>query len=289
MHSRTIVRALLSAVATLVLTASAASAQGTIAGTVVDDNAGLTITGALVRIPALNRETLTDRTGRFLLPSVPEGRHTVTVRYLGYAPVSREVDVTRGATVRLELRISPARTELGALVITETRSGQAAALAQQQNAPNVTNVIAADQIGRFPDANIGDALKRVPGFTVALDQGEARFGSIRGTEPRFNTVMVNGERVPSAEAEVREVQLDLIPADMVQAIEVSKTLTPEMDADAIGGAVNVVTRAAPAGFRLNTTVGSGYNFIRDQPVLVGSAVAGNRFFSDRLGVIVSAS
>jgi outer membrane receptor for ferrienterochelin and colicin len=101
--------------------------------------------------------------------------------------------------------------------------------------------------------------------TVGLDQGEARFGSIRGTEPRFNSVMVNGERVPSAEAEVREVQLDLIPADMVQAIEVNKTLTPEMDADAIGGAVNVVTRAAPAGFRFSATTGSGYNWIRDKP------------------------
>src|SRR5690606_10798935 len=128
---------------------------------------------------------------------------------------------------------------LGALVVVATRSGQAAALNQQKNSANVTNIVASDQIGRFPDANLGDALKRIPGVTIALDQGEARFGSIRGTEPRFNSVMVNGERVPSAEAEVREVQLDLIPADMVQAIEVNKTLTPEMDADAIGGSVNV--------------------------------------------------
>jgi outer membrane receptor protein involved in Fe transport len=101
--------------------------------------------------------------------------------------------------------------------------------------------------------------------------------------------MVNGERVPSAEAEVREVQLDLIPADMVQAIEVNKTLTPDMDADAIGGAVNVVTRAAPAGFRLSATTGSGYNWIRNKPVLVGGLVAGNRFLDNKLGVIASAS
>jgi TonB-dependent receptor len=153
----------------------------------------------------------------------------------------------------------------------------------------VTNVVAADQVGRFPNANIGDAMKRIAGITIGLDQGEARFGSIRGTEPRFNTVMVNGERVPSAEAEVREVQLDLIPADMVQAMEVNKTLTPDMDAAAIGGAVNVVTRAAPAGFRLSSTVGSGYNAIREKPVLLGSVVAGARFLNDRLGAIVSAS
>jgi TonB-dependent receptor len=264
-------------------------AQGVITGTVVDDASGISITGAIVRVEALGRETLTDRAGRFVLTGVPAGPHTLTTRYIGYAPSTATVTVSAGRTATVTLRLRSAVTELGDLVVAATRGGQAAALNQQQNAANVTNVVAADQIGRFPDANIGDALKRIPGVTVALDQGEARFGSIRGTEPRFNSVMVNGERVPSAEAEVREVQLDLIPADMVQAIEVNKTLTPEMDADAIGGSVNVVTRAAPSGFRFSSTVGSGYNYIRDEPVLLGSAVIGTRFLNDRLGVIASGS
>ncbi len=266
-----------------------ASAQGTIVGTVLDSTSGLALTGVSVRIESLRRETLTDRSGRFVLTSVPAGSHQVAARYLGYAPAQQSVTVTNGQTVTVTFRVSSAKTTLGEVVVVATRTGQASALSQQQNAATVSNIVAADQIGRFPDANLGDALKRIPGVTVALDQGEARFGSIRGTEPRFNTVMVNGERVPSAEAEVREVQLDLVPADMVQAIEVNKTLTPDMDADAIGGSVNVVTRAAPAGFRLSSTVGSGYNFIREKPVLVGSLVAGNRFLSNRLGVIGSAS
>ncbi|MBX3133024.1 MAG: TonB-dependent receptor [Gemmatimonadaceae bacterium] len=271
------------------LAATPAFAQGILTGTVIDASNGLTVTGASVRIDAISRTTLTDRTGRFQFIGLPAGEHAVSVRYLGYAPVTEQVTIADGGRATLTLRIQPATTTLGAVVVTDTRTGQAAALAQQLNAPNITNVIAADQIGRFPDANIGDALKRIPGVTVALDQGEARFGSIRGTEPRFNSVMVNGERVPSAEAEVREVQLDLIPADMVQALEVSKTLTPDMDADAIGGAVNVVTRAAPSGFRLSTQVGTGHNVIRIKPVYLGSVVAGNRFFDDRLGVLVSAS
>jgi TonB-dependent receptor len=273
----------------LPLSAGAARAQGTLTGSVTDASNGLNITGALVRIDAIQRETATDRTGRFTLVGLPAGTHTVRVRYLGYTPVTREVAITNGGKTSIAVKISPATTTLGTVVVTESRIGQAAALSQQLNAPNVTNVVSADQIGRFPDANVGDALKRIPGVTVALDQGEARFGSIRGTEPRFNSVMVNGERVPSAEAEVRQVQLDLIPADMVQALEVNKTLTPEMDADAIGGSVNVVTRAAPSGFRFSTTAGSGQNVIRGQHILLGSALVGNRFFSDRLGAIVSAS
>ena len=282
-------RPLIASLLILLAAAVPAAAQGIITGTVVDETNGLAITGAAVRIDGTNREAITDRTGRFSFTNVPAGAQTLTSRYLGYAPLTVTVQVAAGQRATAVFRISPSTTTLGRVVVTETRTGQAAALNQQQNSANVTNVIAADQIGRFPDANIGDALKRIPGVTVALDQGEARFGSIRGTEPRFNTVMVNGERVPSAEAEVREVQLDLIPADMVQSIEVNKTLTPDMDADAIGGAVNVVTRAAPIGFRLNTTVGSGFNFIRNKPVLVGSAVAGNRFLDNKLGVIVSAS
>lgn len=268
---------------------AAAAAQGVLTGTVVDARSGLTMTGASVEVPALSRRTLTDRTGRFTLTGMPPGRHVVVTRYIGYAPDSVETTIRDRVPATVTFRLAPVTSRLGDLLITATRGGQAAAIAQQQNAVNVTNVVAADQIGRFPDANIGDALKRIPGVSVALDQGEARFGAIRGTEPRFNSVMVNGERIPSAEAEVREVQLDLIPADMVQAVEVNKTLTPEMDADAIGGSVNIVTRAAPAGRRFSFTGGSGYNWIRNEPVVLGSAVFGTRLFSDRLGVIASGS
>ncbi len=273
----------------LLALASPLAAQGVVTGIVIDDATNIAVTGASVRIAALNREVFTDRAGRFVITGVSAGPQVVTTRYIGFAPLTQTVTVADRATVGTTFRIRPSENVLGAVSVVATRTGQAAALNQQKNAANVTNVVAADQIGRFPDANLGDALKRVPGVTIGLDQGEARFGSIRGTEPRFNSVMVNGERVPSAEAEVREVQLDLIPADMVQAIEVNKTLTPDMDADAIGGAVNVVTRAAPAGFRLSATAGSGYNFIREQPVAIGGLVLGNRFFDNKFGVIASAS
>ncbi len=273
----------------LLAAAKPASAQGVITGIVIDDAADIAVTGASVRIAALNREVFTDRAGRFVFTGVPAGSQVVTTRYIGFAQLSETVNVTDGGTASVTFRIKPTESVLGAVTVVATRTGQAAALNQQKNAANVTNVVAADQIGRFPDANLGDALKRIPGVTIGLDQGEARFGSIRGTEPRFNSVMVNGERVPSAEAEVREIQLDLIPADMVQAIEVNKTLTPDMDADAIGGAVNVVTRAAPAGFRMSATAGSGYNFIREQPVAIGGLVLGNRFLNNKFGVIASAS
>lgn len=100
---------------------------------------------------------------------------------------------------------------------------------------------------------------------------------------------LNGNRIPSAEGDNRKVQMDVIPSDMIQTIEVNKTLTPDMDADAIGGSVDLVTRAAAGGQRISLTLLGGYNPIRTGATGSGSFVYGNRFFNDRLGVVLSAS
>jgi len=145
-------------------------------------------------------------------------------------------------------------------------------------------------MGRFPDANIGDAIKRVPGITMQNDQGEARNIVVRGMGPEFNSVTFNGERIPSAEGDNRRVQLDLIPSDMIQTVEVNKTLTADMDADAIGGSVNLVSRSAPNGLRVSGTVAGGYNPIRDNGFMgTANLVVGNRFAGNKLGFVLSGS
>lgn len=180
--------------------------------------------------------------------------------------------------------------EIGAVVVMGDQArGQAKALNQQKTNVNVSNVISADQIGRFPDSNIGDALKRVPGIAMQNDQGEARNIVVRGLASELNSVTLNGNRIPSAEGDNRKVQMDVIPSDMIQTIEVNKTLTPDMDADAIGGSVDLVTRAAAGGQRISLTLLGGYNPIRTGATGSGSFVYGNRFFNDRLGVVLSAS
>ena len=115
--------------------------------------------------------------------------------------------------------------------------------------------MAADQMSRFADANIGDAMKRIPGINVQYDQGEARFGQVRGTSPDLTSVTLNGNRLPSAEGDSRAAQLDLIPTDMIQTIEVNKVVTADMDGDAIGGAVNLVTKNSPYRQTLSANAG----------------------------------
>lgn len=286
---RLFIAAMLTALGWTAVPAMLQAQSGSVTGVVVDASTGLTLAGAAVEIAGTRPAGISNDQGRFLLIGVPAGSHELTVTYLGYATARQRIDVRGGDVTSVRFDLEPQALDIEGVTVVGTRRGQAAALNQQLNAANITQVVASDQIGRFPDANIGDAMKRVPGIVVIQDQGEARFGLIRGTEPRLNSVMVNGERIPSAEAEVREVQLDLIPADMVSAIEVNKALTPDMDADAIGGAVNIVTRSAPVERRISATLGSGYNFLADEPMGIGSGVLAQRFADGRVGLVLSGS
>lgn len=180
-------------------------------------------------------------------------------------------------------------SELEEIVVTGVFSGQQKAFDAQKGNLNVTNVVSADQIGKFPDSNIGDALKRISGINVQYDQGEARFGQVRGTPADFSSVTINGSRIPSAEGDIRNVQLDLIPSDMIQTIEVSKTLLPDQDGDAIGGSINLVTKETPRRFTLSAVAGTGYNWVSRKPQMNFGLTVGNTFLNDRLGVMLAAS
>ena len=275
----------------VILTALAVSVQaqqyGIIKGRVLDSD-NLSMPGATIVLESINKGAITDNFGYFTITGIPEGTYELTVSYIGYNSDKKQVSVESGKTTVVDFSLI-AGIELSEVVVSARLQGQSKALNTQMNKGNITNIISSDQVGRFPDANIGDALKRIPGINVQYDQGEARFGNIRGTAPQYNSVMINGERIPSAEAEDRTVQLDLVPADMIQAIEVNKAVTPDMDADAIGGSVNLVTRSAPYDRRASLTLGSGYNILAGKPIYNGAFILGDRFLNNKLGVIASAS
>jgi TonB-dependent receptor len=132
--------------------------------------------------------------------------------------------------------------------------------------------------------------KRIPGISIARDQGEGRYILIRGTEPRLNSVLINGERIPAPENGTRQIQLDAVPADQLQAIQVSKALTPDMDADAIGGAVNLITRQASSRPTALFSIGGGYNSLqRTANQQQYSGTYGRRTNDGRLGLLVGGS
>lgn len=261
--------------------------QGTVRGRIVDASKQ-TLPGASIYIDQLHAGVTSDVNGFYTFPNLEPGTYTIKVSYVGYSPVELKVTIPAGRTLEKDVVLNEG-LELQEVVVGGAFQGQRRAINSQKNSLGITNVVSADQVGKFPDSNIGDALKRISGINVQYDQGEARFGQVRGTSADMSSVTINGNRVPSAEGDTRNVQLDLIPADMIQTIEVNKVVTPDMDADAIGGSINLVTKNSPYKRFISATAGTGYNWISDKAQLNLGLTYGDRFFNDRLGILVSAS
>ena len=261
--------------------------QGTVRGRIIDVTKQ-TLSGASIYIEKLHTGVTSDVNGFYTFPNLDPGTYTVKVSYVGYSPVELKITIPAGRTLEKDVVLNEG-VELQEVVVGGAFQGQRRAINAQKSNLGITNVVSADQVGKFPDSNIGDALKRISGINVQYDQGEARFGQVRGTSADLSSVTVNGNRVPSAEGDTRNVQLDLIPADMIQTIEVNKVVTPDMDADAIGGSINLVTKNSPYKRSIAATAGTGYNWISEKAQLNLGFTYGDRFFNDKLGLMVSAS
>ncbi len=263
--------------------------NGGINGRVVDAQSQV-LPGASIYVKELGAGVVSDNNGYFTLPELSPGKYTLEVSYLGYESFKLVVNISDNKMFEHNIVLK----ENDGICLPEVQvkgvfSDQQRALNMQKNNMGVTNIVSADQVGKFPDSNIGDALKRINGINVQYDQGEARFGQIRGTSADYTSVSVNGNRLPSAEGGTRNVQLDLVPADMVQTIEVSKVVTSDMDGDAIGGTINLVTKNTPYKRVFNATAGAGYNVFGNSPQMNFGLTYGERFFNDKLGVMVSGS
>ncbi len=282
-------RAAISTVCLLLVSISVAAQEGgTLAGRVLDAS-GRTLPGAAVEVVGTNLRTSADETGSFVISPVPAGERDVLVSFIGYEDQSFTVTVTARETTRQDFTLAaPTYTDTVTVNADPILRGQARALNQQKNALNIKSIISSDQIGRFPDPNAAEAAQRIPGVTLIRDQGEGRYISIRGTDPTLNSAMINGERTPAPEGATRQVALDVIPSDLLQAMELTKTLTPDMDGDAIGGALNLITAVAPTKERFSATLGGGYNELSGEPIVLGNLAWGRRF-NDNLGLILTGS
>ena len=261
--------------------------SGLVTGQITDAEKQI-LPGASIIVEGMHAGVTSDINGFYTIANLKPGTYTLKVSYVGYSPKEMTVTIANGKVLTRDVVLDEG-AELKEVEVLGAFSGQRKAFQMQKAAMGVTNVVSADQVGKFPDSNIGDALKRINGINVQYDQGEARFGQVRGTSADLTSVTVNGNRLPSAEGDTRNVQLDLIPADMIQTIEVNKVVTSDMDGDAIGGEVNLVTKSTPSHRILNFTAGTGYTWISEKPQLNLGATWGQRFFNDKFGVMASAS
>ncbi len=263
--------------------------QGIFKGRVIDELTKEVLPGATVRIADTNYGTATDTNGEFFL-RLEKGAAQIAISYLGYVTQLIDLEIEEGKTIYQEISLKSDIQELDNIIIQGNLQGQAMALNQQKSAENIKNIVAAEQIGRFPDPNVAEALQRIPGASVERDQGEGRYVLVRGLAPQFTNISINGEQIPSPEAGVRFIALDAIPADQLASIEVTKALTPDMDGDAVGGSVNLITRTAKTKEAdISGTVVGGYNQLMNKPNTQGSLQYGQRFADNKLGVLLNSS
>ncbi|MDC0881653.1 TonB-dependent receptor [Candidatus Marinimicrobia bacterium] len=262
---------------------------GDVSGKVTGSSSGDFLPGANVMLDGTNYGTSSDRFGNYKIGGVPEGDYTLKVTYVGYADFSDSVTVGSD-DVMVDVSLDVDYVSMEGVNVTGLAQGQAKSLSQQKNAGNIKNVVSRDQMEKFPDQNVADVLQRLPGVALESDHGEGRYVQIRGAEASLNTTTINGVKVPSPE-DVRKISLDIIPSYSLGSVEVTKAITPDMDADAIGGHVNLITKNAfdYDGQFMEAKVAGGHRPLYGKSGSMGAFTYGNQFMDGNLGLIVSGS
>ena len=257
------------------------STKGVIAG-VAKDSAGAILQGAKVELQPQVRPTTTNGIGEFTITEVAPGTYSIIVSYVGFKPYTTSVTVAPGQTTRINATLEVGSASDQVIVTADRPHGEAEAINRTLAAENILQVLPAEVIVSLPNANIADALGRMPSVTIERDEGEGKYVQIRGTEPRLSNTMVDGVTIPSPESGVRQIKLDTIPSDLVDSVEINKTLQANIDADGIGGSVNLVTKTA--GDSPTVTLGGvgGYTpIIGGRTVYQVGGTVGKRFGQTR--------
>ena len=252
------------------------SGNGIISGT-VKDTAGAVLQGAQITLQPTATTVASDAQGGFVIPNIPPATYTLTISYVGFGNSVSTVVVKPGQTTTLNATMTISASNQQVLV-NANLVGDAAAINEQRTSANILNVETDTQIQSLPNANVADATGRLPGVTLQRNEGEGQYVQIRGTEPRLSNTTIDGVVVPGPDPQVRQVDLDTIPAGIVGAIAINKTLSASQDGDAIGGSVDLRIKQATGQPILSIETIGGYTPIAGtRRVFSLNAAAGTRF------------
>ena len=262
-----------------------AAQAGTIKGYVTDAQTGESLVGATVMLTGGAVDTrlgaVAGLDGSYTLRDVPAGTYTLTVSYVSYKPMVQTLTV---GTVSLtkNVALDGSGSELAEVIVSGRgeRESESSTRITEQKADNVLNIIGAKAISLLPDITVGNVLQRVSGVSVVRNStGDGQFAIIRGMDKRYNYTLVNGIKIPSPDNKNRYVPMDIFPADLLERLEVVKALTPSMEGDAIGGAMNMIMRSAPDYLVVNATASGGYSQMLSNQPFSGFSTAGINFKS----------
>ena len=275
---------------------------GTIKGKVFDKESKGALPGANVIIKGTSLGAAGDLNGSFSIFNVPPGTQTLVVSYLGYVSSSVDVEIPDdGTTINRDFYLQATMIQGEVVVVTAQGQGQLQAINQQIASDKIVNIVSEARIQELPDFNAAGAIGRLPGVSTLQSSGEANKIVIRGLAPQYNAVSVSGITLASTGSTQigatslpgltsgainndRSVDLSMVTPYMIKSIQVYKTLTPDMEANAIGGYVNMDLREAPSGIHGDALWQSGYTQKSKAYGNYRTVVSlSDRFFDDQLG------
>lgn len=246
----------------LLFQAVAFAQNASLRGQITDEKTGEPIAGAIIHFDDFKNGVATDARGYYILSGIGAGDYKVKVKYIGYAEFEKKIKIANGQVSVLNIQLSEKTENLEAVKVLGRlpTENEAAARANEKNSDNIKNVVSAKAIEKSPDINAANVLQRISGVTIQRNAGgDDAYAIIRGLEPRYNNTLINGVQIASPDSKTRLVSLSVVPSDLLARIEVDKTLTPQMEGDAIGGTVNLVFKDAPDKREINATAAIGYD------------------------------
>ena len=216
---------------------------GSISGT-LSDSAGAALRGAQVSIPAKGMIVSTDEQGRFFFSGLQPDNYTIAVSYIGFQKLTKTVTVTPGTSTVVSLQLQVESQKQSVLVTAGSASAEVEAVNEERAADNLIQVMPTQTIMSLPDRNLGDAISRMASVALTRNEGQDNFVGVRGGDPRLTNTTIDGFNMPSQDPGIREFDFFSVPPGIVDSVQLSKTLSANMDGDGIGGSINLVTKTA---------------------------------------------
>ncbi|MFT7235970.1 MAG: TonB-dependent receptor [Cyclobacteriaceae bacterium] len=273
------------------IAASSYGQSGFVSGKVLSASEEESLPGTAVRlVGSVSQGGVTDINGDFQISNVSIGKQQFEVSYMGFKSQIISLEIKKGNNTLGKILMEDDISTIAELVITGQAYGQQVAINEQLASDAIVNVVSADKIQELPDVNAAEAIARLPGVAINRSGGEGQKVVIRGLEPKFAAITLNGVRLPSNSSDDRSVDLSLISPELLSGIEVFKSPLPNMDAESTAGTVNLKIAKAPSGLRLLAKGLGGYNQLNDDPKdYKGLIQMSNRVLDDKLGVVVQTS
>ncbi|MBK7979422.1 MAG: TonB-dependent receptor [Ignavibacteriae bacterium] len=265
-----------------------AQRSGNIIGVVNDKASGDPLPGANVFLDGTSFGAASSLDGEYVIRQVPPGDYNMIVKYIGYKEKKIAINVKSGSTLKLDVDLEYVAVESEEVLVSAQAVGQIEAINQQLSSNTIKNVVSADRIQDIPDINAAESVARLPGISIVRSGGEGQKVTVRGLSPKYNVMQVNGVRMQSTDRDDRSVDLNMIAPNVLSGIEVTKALTADMDADAVGGTVNLKIGSADEGFHSRFGAQGGYGSMANTygNYRINGLIS-DRFFDEKLGVQVS--